>query len=144
MRERCKKESMWAFVWIRMFKALIGKLTKFRKRRIENVMSVDLSILTVEEELAWDGSIPYLLNLEIRTRFPEQSGVDHCLRKGLSDEGEHRASGGPAWFLPVAAHLKVEMMVLERLVLGLLLAWRTTGASKPLHSGGCRERVLGV
>lgn len=85
---------MWAFVWIRMFKALIGKRTKFRKRRIENVMSVDLSILTVEEELVWNQSILYLLNLEILACFP--SVVDHCMRKGLSDEGERGASGGPA------------------------------------------------
>lgn len=55
-----------------MFKALIGRLTKFRKRRIENVVSVDLSILTVEEELAWDWSILYLLNLEILACFPKQ------------------------------------------------------------------------
>lgn len=34
---------MWAFDWIRMLKALIGKVTKFRKRRTENVTSVDLS-----------------------------------------------------------------------------------------------------
>lgn len=71
MRECYKNECTWAFVWIRMFKALIGKLTKFRKRRIENVMSVDLSILTVEKELAWDRSIPYLLNLEILACFPK-------------------------------------------------------------------------
>lgn len=56
--------------------------------------------------------------------FPN-SGVDHCMRKGLSDEGKRRASGGPAWFLPVAVRLKVEMIELERLVLGFLLAWRT-------------------
>lgn len=54
-----------------MFKALIGELTQFRKRRFENVMSVNLSILTVEEELAWDWSVPYLLNLDILARFPK-------------------------------------------------------------------------
>ena len=53
-----------------MFQALIGKLTKFRKRS-ENIMSVDLSILTAEEELAWDWSISYLLNLEILARFAQ-------------------------------------------------------------------------
>lgn len=62
---------MWAFVWIRMFKALIGKLTKFRKTRIENVMSVDVSILTVEEDLQWDRTIPNLLSLEILACFPQ-------------------------------------------------------------------------
>lgn len=66
------------------------------------------------------------------------------MRKGRSDEGEHRASGGPARFLPVAVCLKVEMIALERLLLGFLLAWRTAGASKPLRSSGYRERVLDV
>jgi len=61
---------MWAFDCVIMFQALIGKLTKFRKRS-ENIMSVDLSILTAEEELAWDWSISYLLNLEILARFAQ-------------------------------------------------------------------------
>lgn len=39
----CYKKSVWAFGWIRMLKALIGKVTKFRKRRVENVRSVDMS-----------------------------------------------------------------------------------------------------
>lgn len=71
MREGYKKQCMWDFVWIRMFKALIGKLTQFRKRRFDNVMSVNLSILTVEEELSWDWSVPYLLDLEILACFPK-------------------------------------------------------------------------
>ena len=55
-----------------MFKALIGKLTTFRKRKIENIMSVDLSnSLTVEEDLAWGWNIPSLLSLEILACFPE-------------------------------------------------------------------------
>lgn len=54
-----------------MFKALIGELTQFRKRRFENVVSVNLSILTVEEELAWDWSVPYLLDLDILACFPK-------------------------------------------------------------------------
>lgn len=53
------KKCMWAFDWIRMFKALIGKLTKFQKRRIENIMYVDWSnSVTVEEELAWGLGYP--------------------------------------------------------------------------------------
>lgn len=78
MREHCKiiQKCTGAFAWITMLKALIGKLTKFRKRRIENVMSVDVSdSQTIEESLAWDWSIPYQLNLETLVCFPHQSSV---------------------------------------------------------------------
>lgn len=100
-------KSVWAFAWIRMLKALIGKVTKFRKGWKRHFCRLEQ--FCVKEELPWGWCIPYLLNPEILACFPKYSSADHW----ENDEGQGRAFGEP----PESSSVEVEVPGLHRLFL---------------------------